>query len=90
MLPSLFAYEGSTRPVEVTKRSSLRKKQVVQVEVSEREASVRERRSETPSPEDMTEPAKSSGNNQFLSCLSLYHCPKLFVSKPSSLGALGQ
>lgn len=55
MLPSLFPFEGSTIPVSFPKKSSLRRKHVVQVEVSNENSSVRERRSETPSPEDMTE-----------------------------------
>lgn len=34
MLPSLFPYEGSTHPVQLPKKSSLRRRQVVQVEVT--------------------------------------------------------
>ncbi len=53
MLPSLFAYEGSTHPVQIPKKSSLRRRQVVQVEVTAEASSNRERRSETPSPENL-------------------------------------
>ena len=53
MLPSLFAYEGSTNPVPIPKKSSLRRRQVVQVEVASEVESNRERRSETPSPENI-------------------------------------
>ena len=61
MLPSLFAYEGSTNPVQLPKKSSLRRRQVVQVEVTSQVSSSRERRSETPSPEDVANGINSSG-----------------------------
>lgn len=60
MLPSLFPYEGST-PVSLMKKSVGIRKRVVQVEVTDESSSFRERRSETPSPEDMTEAMTRSG-----------------------------
>lgn len=60
MLPNLFAYEGSTNPVQLPKKSSLRRRQVVQVEVTS-EVSSRERRSETPSPENIANGIAASG-----------------------------
>lgn len=61
MLPSLFAYEGSTNPVQLPKKSSLRRRQVVQAEVTSEIASSRERRSETPSPENIGNGVNNSG-----------------------------
>ncbi len=59
MLPNLFPFEGSTRPISFPKRSSVvsKRQQVVQVEVANEPAveNSRDRRSETPSPEDMLE-----------------------------------
>lgn len=65
MLPSLFSFEGSTNPVQLPKKSSLRSRQVVQVEISPEAVSNRERRSETPSPENVV---KDQGI-----CVLLYH-----------------
>lgn len=61
MLPSLFAFEGSTHPVQLPKKSSLRRRQVVQVEVAPEVSSSRERRSETPSPENIANGVNTSG-----------------------------
>lgn len=61
MLPSLFAYEGSTNPVRLPKKSSLHRRQVVQVEVNSEVSSSRERRSETPSPENVIDTSNISG-----------------------------
>ena len=63
MLPSLFAYEGSTNPVRLPKKSSLRRRQVVQVEVTSEVSSSRERRSETPSPENVIDTSNTSGKS---------------------------
>lgn len=63
MLPSLFAYEGSTNPVLLPKKSSLRRRQIVQVEVSSEVSSSRDRRSETPSPENIANGIGRSGND---------------------------
>ena len=61
MLPSLFAFEGSTNPVQLPKKSSLRRRQVVQVEVTS-EVPSRDRRSETPSPENIANGISGSGS----------------------------
>ena len=68
MLPSLFAYEGSTNPIHLPKKSSLRRRQVVQVEVAPEASSSRERRSETPSPENMVNGLNISGMHVLVCC----------------------